>query len=268
MWCRTCQQDVPGLISADAAKYSCPRCGTALGSSPAAPTPESPADAAAIPPGEFREVEPGVGAEPPAPYDRWELEEKLRHIERMLRIDEPDTSRRPAEAGQRVARIDAAHAQPPGWHQPQAARAKAARRRARSRGLWLPMLTWTVLATGLMASAFGGVLLAWAALGGRQDLWAIGLPVGLGGQIVLVIGLILQLDRLWHDSRNTVDKLDHVDQRLHHLNKTATLLGTGAGSASASFYSHMAGGASPQLLLADLKSQLDLLSLRLGQENG
>jgi hypothetical protein len=28
----------------------------------------------------------------------------------------------------------------------------------------------------------------------------------------------------------------------------------------------MAGGASPQLLLADLKSQLDLLALRLGQE--
>jgi len=204
--------------------------------------------------------------EPPPTYDGWELEQKLRHIERLLRIDKPDRSREGASR-RSIARVDASHGGSPGWHYPAATQAKAARTRARSSEPWLPVLTWFVLAVGLMASAFGGVLLAWAAASGRQDLWAIGMPVGLAGQIVLVIGLILQLDRLWHDNRDTAEKLDHVGQGLFDLNKTTTLLGTSGGSASGSFYSHMAGGASPQLLLADLKSQLDLLSARLGQDD-
>ena len=46
-----------------------------------------------------------------------------------------------------------------------------------------------------------------------------------------------------------------------------TLLGTSHGSPAGSFYAHMARGASPQLLLADLKSQLDLLAVKLGQKD-
>jgi hypothetical protein len=34
-----------------------------------------------------------------------------------------------------------------------------------------------------------------------------------------------------------------------------------------SFYAHMAGGASPQLLLADLKGQLDLLAVRMSEQH-
>jgi hypothetical protein len=204
----------------------------------------------------------------PAPtYDPWELEEKLRHVERLLRIDEPNPQHKGSP--RRTARLDVSHEGAPGWHYPAAARAKrarAARSRARSAERWLPVLTWSVLAVGLMASAFGGVLLAWAAAGARQDLWAIGLPVGLGGQIVVVIGLILQLDRLWHDNRNTAEKLDHVDERLYDLNKATGLVGTDGRSAS--LHSHMPAGASPQLLLADLKSRLDLLSKQLGQPDG
>ena len=224
-------------------------------------------DDAARPTADAREkAEPVVFfPDPPPTYDAWELEEKLRHIERLLRIDQPDPSRRGASR-QRIARVDAPHADSSDWHHPAVAQAKAARSRARWTERWLPLLTWSVLAVGLMASAFGGVLLAWSAAAGRHELWAIGMPVGLAGQIVLVIGLILQLDRLWHDSRHTAEKLDHVGERLFDLDKRADLLGTGSGSPS--FYSHMAGGASPQLLLADLKSQLDLLSARLGHEDG
>jgi hypothetical protein len=154
---------------------------------------------------------------------------------------------------------------PLGWHYPEAARAKAARKRAaeaRRPETWLPVLTWSVLAAGLTASAFGGVLLVWATVSGRNELWTLGMPFGLAGQIVLVIGLILQLDRLWHDNRHTAEKLDHVDQRLHSLNQATSLLGTSPGTASRSFHR----GATPQMLLADLKTQLDLLAVKLGQE--
>jgi len=202
-------------------------------------------------------------------YDGWELEQQLRHIERLLKIDKPHPTRHKGAYLRELARLDPSHEGARGWHYPAAARRKAAKRRkagGSSRRSWLPVLTWAVLAMGLMASTCGGVLLAWAAAVGRQDLWAIGMPIGLGGQIILVIGLILQLDRLWYDNRNTAEKLDHVDERLHDLNKTTTLLGTTHGPVSSSFYSHMAGGASPQLLLADLKSQLDLLAVKLAQE--
>jgi hypothetical protein len=205
----------------------------------------------------------------PPRYDPWELEQQLRHIERLLRIDRPEQARPSPEPEQAWARLDASHSGPPGWHYPEAARTKAARKRAaraRPRESWLPLLTWSVLALGLMASAFGGVLLVWATVAGRNELWTIGMPVGLAGQIVLVIGLILQLDRLWHDSRYASEKLEHFDEQLHSLNKTTSLLGTSPGTASRPIQPHVVGGAHPQTLLADLKTRLDLLALQLGQE--
>jgi hypothetical protein len=270
MWCTSCQQDVPGLGSVSTGKYSCPRCGVDLCAGQTAAATQMGGDEA-VPqfmPIPDEEGTAPAGPEPPT-YDGWELEQQLRHIERLLRIDKPDRAARGTAPSQHRARRDASHGEPLGWHYPEAVRAKAARRRAAagSAGPWLPALTWFVLAVGLMASAFGGVLLAWGAASGRQDLWAVGMPVGLAGQIILVIGLILQLDRLWHDNRHTAEKLDHVDERLYDLNKTTTLLGTGHSSISSSFYAHMASGASPQLLLADLKSQLDLLAIKLGQED-
>ncbi len=101
---------------------------------------------------------------------------------------------------------------------------------------------------------------------GRPELWTIGLPVAIGGQIALLIGLILQLERLWHDSRHAADRLKAVDEQLHDLKTTTTLLGTGHASPGGAFYAHMADGAGPHLLLTDLKGQLDLLALKIGNE--
>jgi hypothetical protein len=264
MWCKMCQQDVPGLPAATPGAYSCPRCKAVLRDGETSPvdetrTEQAPPQTASCP------------SEPvPAPdYDGWELEERLRHVERLLKLDQPHGPQREAGGERELFRVDAPNAGPTHWHYPAAARAKASRKRtlrASWTESWLPLMTWAVLALGLMASACSGVLLGWGAFCGRDDLWAIGVPIGLGSQIVLIVGLVLQLDRLWHDNRDTAQKLDHVDERLHALNQTTSLLGATHGSASSPFHLHMAGGASPQLLLADLKSQLDLLALKLGQE--
>jgi len=202
--------------------------------------------------------------------DGWELEEQLRHIERVLKAGslsgKPPVS--PEEG--RWMRLDAAHRVAPDWHQPTAKeeQKKAPKRKApkaRQRGSWTAALSWVMLSLGSMALAFGGVLLGWSMTAGRDDLWAIGMPVAVVGQLVLLAGFILQLDRLWRNSREASTKLDDVDQRLDELKTTTSLLGTTHSSAAASFYSHMAGGAHPQLLLVDLKNQLDLLSVRLSQ---
>jgi len=88
------------------------------------------------------------------------------------------------------------------------------------------------------------------------------MPIALGGQLGLLLGLLLQLDRLGDDNRRTSDQLETVDQRLDDLKQTATLLSTTHSAPSQAFYSHMAGAANPQLLLADLKGQLDLLAVQ------
>lgn len=271
MWCKSCQQDVPALTSGRPGSYACPRCGVGLreGGQPRPAAQTRAVDASPHARTEPREAtSEGVDLRPPA-YDGWELEQQLRHIERLLRIDRLERYEHGAVSGSEKVRFDAAHGGPLGWHCPEAMRARADRKRRaagpRAPEAWLPVLTWLVLALGLMGSACGGALLAWAAASGRQELWAVGIPVGIGGQIVLVLGLILQLDRLWHDNRHTAEKLDHVDERLDDLNKTTTLLGAGRGVPSSAFHSHMTTGPSAQLLLADLKSQLDLLAVKLAK---
>jgi hypothetical protein len=270
MWCSACRQDVPALVLPETGRYSCPRCGAgSCGNdsyAAAAPHTDAAPQSGAGPP---RQTTPRSCAQAPPGYDPWELEQQLRHVERLLRIDRPEPGREATATPGQWARLDASHVGPLGWHSPAVARAKAARKRAaqpRRPESWLPVLTWSVLAVGLMASAFGGVLLVWASVSGRNELWTLGMPVGLAGQIVLIIGLILQLDRLWHDSRHTAEKLQHVDDRLHDLNRTTALLGASPGTTAHSSYPHMAGGASPQMLLADLKTRLDFLTVKLGQQ--
>ena len=117
-----------------------------------------------------------------------------------------------------------------------------------------------------MALACGGVLIAWSLLGSRDDLWSLGMPLAVVGQGGLVIGLLLQLDGLWQSSQKTEDTLTQLDGKLHDLAHTTTMLGTTRSTPAQSFYVHMAEGASPHLLLADLKGQLDLLADRLARK--
>ena len=119
---------------------------------------------------------------------------------------------------------------------------------------------------GTAGFACGGVLLIWSITTNRHELWNIGLPVAIVGQIALMVGLVLQIDRLWCDHRQAAAKLGDVNRQIHELKNTTTLLGASQGPASATFYSHLAGGAGPQLLLTDLQSQLDLLALKIARE--
>jgi len=268
MWCRQCQQDVPGIGSTDVGDYACPRCGTVLLNTLGRKRTDTPSDRADSEAGR-RSVGTGAplhGPEPPPCYDGWELKEQLRHIERILAATKSaEGSTRPGERSLPI-RLDGGHGGTGPWHLPLSRERPGQRIRAAGKAApRLPLVTWSVLLVGMMAFACGGVLLGWSMLGGRDDLWTLGLPIAVGGQIVLLMGLILQLDRLWHDNRSTAAKLDHVDERIDDLKTTTSLLGTSHSPAASSFYSHLAGGANAQLLLADLKSQLDLLAVKISQ---
>jgi hypothetical protein len=128
-------------------------------------------------------------------------------------------------------------------------------------------MAWFVVSLGLTGLICGVALLLGSTVTGRGTLWTLGLPIAVGGQVVLLLGLALQLERIGQGSRRAADKLDHVDEQLYDLQQATSLLGTTHSSASQAFYAHLAEGANPQMLLADVKSQLDLLAMRMSQRN-
>ena len=271
------------MPSLEAGKYSCARCSQTLEPISAGRTPHVPHGESRHP--ERTEYETASVRCPPS-YDGWEIEQQLRHAFRVLRSvrsgkappDEPEET----PANEPKFRIEAGHGVPA----PHAKSAKPSRKRqphrrphrvqqtvavksqvkppSRGDG-FLAVLAWSTLSLGTMGFVCGLALLGWSASTGSQDLWTIGAPIILAGQIALVLGLVLQLDRIWRDSRRAAAKLQTVDEQIDDLKTATSLLSTTHGPSSA-FYAHWAGGASPEILLGDLKSQLDLLAVKLAKE--
>jgi hypothetical protein len=196
-------------------------------------------------------------------WESWELAEDLREADRLVnslgirRVDAAHEIQRDATPPPPEPRI-----QPTGQDRSRDAReAKPVPKPRRG-----SFMTWTILSLGLMTFAFGAALLGWSFWMERADLWRLGMPFTLAGQAALVIGLVLQLDGLWRSNQAAAESLDELDEQLDELRRATTLLSTSHSGPAQSFYSHMVSGAGPHLLLADLKSQLDLLAIKLGDE--
>ena len=207
-------------------------------------------------------------AETTPPYDGWELEQRLMHIERMLAAEgraasvnseNPAAKKSDARKSDTVFRFDSAHALHTKPHGHGRSRAIQSPRH----GKLSSAIVWSTLLVGVTTLVCGGVLMGWSMFSSREDFWSIGFPIALGGGVSLLVALIVQLDRLLNDNRDTAAKLDMVDSQLHRLAAAANQLGAHNHSPSDAFYSHFAGGANPQLLLSDLKSQLDLLAVKI-----
>lgn len=268
MWCRSCQQDVPAVASADDATVRCARCHADLSLSQKS---ASVNDSRTSPEEPSEHSPPALEPEPLdwstdlafRSWESWELADDLRAADRLVhslgiqRVDAAHDVPRYASTQSDRPRPESA-GDPRGHRAPQASSPRKARRGS--------FLTWAILSLGLMTFAFGAALLGWSFWMGRADLWQLGLPFTLAGQAALVIGLIVQLDHLWRSNQAAAESLDELDEQLGELRRATTLLSTSHSGPSQSFYSHMASGAGPRLLLADLKSQLDLLAIKLGDE--
>jgi hypothetical protein len=90
----------------------------------------------------------------------------------------------------------------------------------------------------------------WSIVAGRQELWSMGIPVLLAGQIGLLVGLILQLDRLWHENRHTAAKVDRLDHQLHE---------------SRGYRLDPVEQSGADQILAELRGQLELLSEKISR---
>lgn len=201
---------------------------------------------------------------PPIDLDDWQLDEELHLVQRWVRTASA-VERRWNDSG---TAPDAAHHRLPATHAsyPNLAAKAGLAGRTRRTCYAKRLFSWAIMSLSVMMFACGSVLLAWSLFTGRDDLWSLGLPLTLAGQAGLIIGLVMQLEGLWQSNRETSSTLDELDDQLKSLRHATTLLSTTHGSFAQSFYVHMAEGASPQLMLADLKGQLDMLALKLANQ--
>ncbi len=269
MWCADCGQDVPGIAEKqEQSRIVCARCGRELTSGVS----EIDTDDSKIDIGAGSEESVAVtSAAASAKWDddvydleNWDVDENLRTAS--------DTIRRYKSSGVgghevngRQFRIDTSP-NAPDEKSPQNAESLAASRPISQPSSSQTWLSWTLICLGMMTFTFGAVLAGWSLIMDRPDLWSLGLPTVLGGQAVLLLGLIFQLEGLWHTHRRTHRVLDDLDERMAELKRTTTLMATACNTPSQSFYTHMADGATPQMLLADLKGQLDLIALKMARD--
>ena len=264
MWCQPCGQDVPGAIADGTSEYRCPRCRNLLrqsdrqlriGIDDEHPAGEdtSVAEEEIESPDVDREQE----VQSPPAYDGWELEQRLKHIERVLAAEGLAAEGLPAEG---LAADGKPAGESSGFIRLDSAHGSLGRPHDRPRGgifsrpgVFLRTVVWSTLLIGVMTLACGSFLMGWSMFSSRADLWSIGFPIALAGAISLFVALVVQIDRLLHDNRHTAAELDKLAVATSHM-------GNRHHSPSDAFYSHIVGGANPQLLLSDLKSQLDLLA--------
>jgi hypothetical protein len=82
-------------------------------------------------------------------------------------------------------------------------------------------LAWLFLAAGLMSFACGGVMLAWSVAAARPDLWALGIPLALGGLGAIVFGLLGLVEAAVQRHKNVAAALEEHRQRLTMMQNLA-----------------------------------------------
>ncbi|MEX0611954.1 MAG: hypothetical protein WD738_06085 [Pirellulales bacterium] len=265
MWCSTCQQDVPGVAHATSERIVCSRCqrplqtkstvhaaricdeGIALDETAAALAVAAPPlrgdDWSARQRHLGRELRrPTVAAAPPTirvPHGRRRFDPPQNLVEQLQQITTPS-----------VAGISA---------QPTATALLRSRRAEASQ-----IVAWLVVVVGAFSLAAGIGLIGWSLAAKQMMYWNSALGLTLGGQGTLILGLVLVVSRLWRSSRHAANKLQDVHLRLGQLQQTADVLTSMRSGGAPAFYAELARGASPQVLLANLKGQLDQLATRVG----
>lgn len=126
------------------------------------------------------------------------------------------------------------------------------------------VFAWLVVAAGTIALAAGVGLIGWSLSTNQMLYWNLALGLALGGQGGLILGLVLVVSRLWRNSRYAVNKLQEVHAHLGQLQHTADALAATRPGGAPAFYADLVRGASPQMLLSNLKGQLDQLASQLG----
>jgi hypothetical protein len=212
-----------------------------------------------------------AAAAPPFRGDDWSNRQRARSLGRELRrtrftattkSSDPLDARRFDPPQQLLDQLDAITAPSLAPNMPQPPAADFLRpRRKESRQI----AAWFVVAAGTVALIAGIGLIAWSLSSTQMLYWNLALGLTLGGQGTLILGLVLVVARLWRSSRSAANRLQEVHARLAQLQHTADALTAMRSGGAPAFYADLVRGASPQMLLANLKGQVDQLATRMGR---
>jgi hypothetical protein len=264
MWCSNCHQDVPGVAQAASGRTVCARCQRPI---------SGPTQGATSP-----ICDEGIALDdapitarrtaPPIPDD-WSARQHARALDRKLRSTASAGSSISAPAANVSRRFDppqnlfdqSQHFDPPTLTTSVTPASIGRNRPRRARGSQL--VAWFVVLSGVAISGAGLGLIYRSVVMGQMHFWNLGLGLAIGGQGTLIFGLAMVVMHLWSSSRQTVGKLQEVHARLAELQHTAEALTAMRSGGSPAFYAELVRGASPQMLLTNLKGQLDQLATRL-----
>lgn len=250
MWCQHCGQDVPAITAAAGVPAECSRCGRPSGRKQAEVATKHHA------------------AVDTAASEEWSTEQRLRHIGRSLRT--PLVVKANAGEVETALHWVDTLALPPGGEEPRGGKSspnhsRAARaRRASDRRMQL--VAWFALVFGLGLAAGGVTLMGMGMFGEESRFWQWGVGVTLAGQAILIGGLVRVLTSLWNSSRTAARRVVEMQQELAEVGRTAEAIVAQRPGGASGFYGELSRGASPTLLLANLKGQIDHLSTRLHQD--
>jgi hypothetical protein len=272
MWCSSCQQDVPAIGQPGTNKSVCSRCQRVVRPPHAVQICEAGIALDGLPLLKSAAAATPAATAPPFATDDWDLRRRNRELGRKLRHDLGRP--RPRSATTTLSSSSLAPPEnlfdelqqitaPPLFAPTEA---DLSRRPLRSRrpdgGQFMAWIT-AFCGAGVLGAGLGTV--SWSLSSGRTDAWNLALGLTLMGQGLLIFGLVLIVARLWRNSRYASSKLIDVHAQLGQLQHTADALTTMRSGAPA-FYAELVRGASPQMLLSNLKGQLDQLATRLSGE--
>jgi hypothetical protein len=267
MWCGNCHQDVPSV--SQGTRLVCSQCQRPITKRPAIY--EAPICDEGIELTEPVAVRKNVG--PPVRPDDWSSRRRTRELDRALRrplhFNTAATSATASALGTR--RFD-----PPqnlfdaAPHSPVPTIATDTPPITSATQLRLPpshagqIISWLVVALGTLTLGAGVGIIGWSLHMNQTAHWNLALGLALGGQGALILGLVMVVSRLWRNSRFATNKLQELHARLAQLQSTADTISAQRSGGAPAFYADLARGASPQILLSNLKGQLDQLATRVG----
>ncbi len=258
MWCSQCQQDVPAVVRCVQGPLLCTQCEHEVGESFASSE------------GNSRPADTGVSldsfgaqqatteqelASPITDLQREQSSERQRRIDRQLHrsyrsnlaVDVSPRLRETVAPVSSPLQVKATYQRPK--REPKSAATS-----------WLLSL---LLGVGVLAFFVGTGLLAWSMAFQLPKLWQQGMALTIGAEGLLILSLAWMAARLWHNSRRVNRQLHSVDQQLAEIEQLTSTLAGSQQATSQHFYHHASLTASPHLLVANLRGQVDQLAGRL-----
>ena len=268
MWCSNCHQETPGVAHATSGQIVCSRCQQPMNN-------HKPPHATRICDDGLALDEPthARASASPAPFrgNDWAARQRVRNVARELRRPNPAA----IHATNRVAtdrmRFDPPHdlfvhleqATTPGLASPTLMPISTAAQQKHNNSAG-QLLAWLIVVAGTLVLSSGIGLIAWSLSNRQMQYWYLALGLAIGGQGALVLGLVMLVTRLWRSSRYAATKLQDVHARLGQVQQAAEAWNANRASTAPAFYADLVRGASPHIMLANLKGQVDQLATRVG----